>query len=97
LAERSFWALNSLIVEPCYVAAREGLRQLVDQLIPERTTRTRRSRLRAAVAAGILICVFALLALLLAWPRSRWVGNISDLAAPLHLAPVALANGIVLV
>jgi 3',5'-cyclic AMP phosphodiesterase CpdA len=99
LAERSFWALNSLIVEPCYVAAREGLRQLVDQLIPERTTRTRRSRLRAAtaLAAGMLVCALALLALMLAWPSSRWVGNISDLAALLHLAPVALANGVVLV
>ena len=57
LAERSFWTLNSLIVEPCYVAAREGLRQLVDQLLPERTTRTRRERGGGAqpAAAGVLI------------------------------------------
>jgi predicted MPP superfamily phosphohydrolase len=99
LAERSFWALNSLIVEPCYAVAREGLQHLVDELLPERATKSRRSRLRAAtaVAAGILICALALLALMLAWPRARWVGNISDLATPLRLAPVALANGIVLV
>ena len=98
LAERSFWTLNSLIVEPCYVAAREGLRQLVDQLLPERTTKTRRSRLRAAtaLAAGVLICALALLALIMAWPRSRWLGDVSDLAAPLHLAPVAFANSVVL-
>jgi predicted MPP superfamily phosphohydrolase len=99
LVERSFWSLNSLIVEPCYVGAREGLRQLVDQLLPERTTRTRRSRLRAAtaLAAGILICALALAALTLAWPVSRWVGTLSDLAAPLRLSPVALANAVVLV
>jgi hypothetical protein len=99
LVERSFWALNSLIVEPCYAVAREGLRQVVDQVLPDRTTRKRRSRLRAATAAaaGILICALAILVLMLAWPSSRWIGNISDLTAPLHLAPVALANGVVLV
>ncbi len=99
LAERSFWSLNSLVVEPCYAAAREGLQHLVDGLLPERSTRTRRSRLRAATAAaaGIVICALALLALMLAWPSSRWVGDISDLASPQQLAHVALANGIVLV
>jgi predicted MPP superfamily phosphohydrolase len=99
LVERSFWTLNSLVVEPSYAIAREGLQQLVEQLLPERATKTRRGRVRAAaaLAAGILICALALTALMLAWPSSRWVGNISDLAAPLHLAPVALANGIVVV
>ena len=99
LVERSFWSLNSLIVEPFYVGAREGLRQLVDQLLPERTTRTRRRRLRAAtaLAAGMLIGVLALAALTFAWPASRWVSTLSDLAAPLRLSPVALANAVVLV
>jgi predicted MPP superfamily phosphohydrolase len=99
LFERSFWTLNSLIVEPCYAGTREGLQHLVEQLLPQRTTKTRRSRLRAltAAAAGILICALAVLALMLAWPRSRWVGTLADLAFPLHLAPVALANGIVLI
>jgi len=99
LVERSFWALNSLVVEPCYATAREGLRQAVEQLLPERTAMRRRSRLRAATAAaaGIVVCTIAVLILMLAWPSSRWVGNISDLTAPLHLVPVAFANGIVLV
>jgi 3',5'-cyclic AMP phosphodiesterase CpdA len=99
LVERSFWSLNSLVVEPCYAIAREGLQHLVEQVLPERSTKTRRSRLRAATAgaAGILICALALMALVLAWPSSRWVGNISDLASPLRLAPVALANGVVVV
>jgi hypothetical protein len=100
LVERSFWTLNSLVVEPCYAAAREGLQQVVEQLfLADRTTRRRRGRLRAAtaIAAGIIISALAGLVLMLAWPSSRWVGNISDLTAPLHLAPVAFANGVVLV
>jgi 3',5'-cyclic AMP phosphodiesterase CpdA len=99
LAERNFWSLNSLVVEPCYAAAREGLAHLVDQLLPARSPKTRRSRWRAATAAaaGVIICALALLALWLAWPHSRWVGNISDFASPHLLARVALANGIVLI
>ena len=98
LVERSFWTLNSLVIEPSYAATREGLQQLVEQLLPERTAKTRRSRIRAATAAaaGILICALALLTLMLAWPGSRWIGAISDLASPLHLAPIALSNGVVL-
>ena len=99
LVERSFWSLNSLIVEPCYALAREGLQQLIERPLPERLSKIRRGRWRAAAsgAAGILICALALLVLILVWPSSRWVGNVSDLIAPLHLAPVALANGVVLV
>jgi predicted MPP superfamily phosphohydrolase len=98
LVERSFWSLNSLIVEPCYAVVREVLQQVVERPLPERSSRIRRSRWRAAAAgaAGILICALAVVVLMLAWPSSRWVGNVSDLIAPLHLAPVALANGIVL-
>ena len=29
LAERSFWSLNSLAVQPCYTACREALRHLI--------------------------------------------------------------------
>ena len=99
LVERSFGSLNSLIVEPCYALAREGLQQLIERPLPERLSKIRRGRWRAAAsgAAGILICALALLVLILVWPSSRWVGNVSDLIAPLHLAPVALANGVVLV
>jgi hypothetical protein len=99
LAERNFWSLNSLIVEPCYGVAREGLAHLVEQLLPVRSPKARRSRWRAATAAaaGVVICALALLALWLVWPSSRWVGDISDLASPRLLARVALANGIVLV
>jgi len=44
LAERSFWSLNSLVVEPCYAACREGLQHLLEQLIPARSTKAQRSK-----------------------------------------------------
>ncbi|HZM07726.1 MAG TPA: metallophosphoesterase, partial [Methylocella sp.] len=34
---------------------------------------------------------------LLAWPASRWVGTLADLASPHLLIPVALANAVVIV
>jgi hypothetical protein len=94
LLERSFWTLNSLVVEPFYAIAREGLQYLIEQLLPERSSSIRRGRWRAASAgaAGIVICALALAVLVFAWPRSRWVGNISDLISPLQLVPAALAN-----
>jgi hypothetical protein len=99
LVERSFWTLNSLVLEPCYAVVREGLQQTVEQLLPDRTSIRRRSRLRAATAAaaGVIICAVAILVLKLAWPSSRWIGNVSDLIAPLHLVPEALVNGIILI
>ncbi len=99
LVERSFWALNSLIVEPSYATAREGLRQFAEQLLPDRSAKAFRAKLRAATAAaaGIAICALAMVVLMLVWPSSRWVGSISDLTAPLRLARLALANGVVLI
>src|SRR5436305_156767 len=70
LIERSFWTLNSLFLEPLYAIAREGLQFLIEELLPERVSRARRGRLRAATAgaAGIGICAFALLVLAAVWP-----------------------------
>src|SRR5436190_1877691 len=50
VVERSFWALNSLLVEPCYALSREGLQQLVEQLLPVKVGKTRRGRVRALTA-----------------------------------------------
>ncbi len=99
MAESSFWSLNSLAVEPGYAACREALRHLAERLLRSRTTDAQLATLRAATAAaaGVMICAVALLTLMLAWPHSRWVGDISNIASLHLLAPVALANSIVLV
>jgi 3',5'-cyclic AMP phosphodiesterase CpdA len=99
LVERSFWALNSLAVEPGYAACREALQHVAEQLLPRRGGKARRARLHVAatVASGITICGLSLLVAMLAWPSTRWVGEVSDLIALHRLAPIALANGVVLV
>jgi hypothetical protein len=96
-AESSFWSLNSLLVEPGYAACREGLRHLVERLLPSQSTRAQLATLRAATAAaaGSVVCGLAVLTLKLAWPRSRCIGDISDLASPHRLAMAALANSVV--
>lgn len=99
MAESSFWSLNSLAVEPIYVACREGLRHLVEKLLQSRLDQSQLAMLRAntAGAAGIIIFAVALGVLTVCWPSSRWLGNVSDLASPRDLISVALANSIVLV
>jgi hypothetical protein len=99
VAESSFWSLNSLAVEPIYVACREGLRHLVEKLLQSRLNESQLAALRAgtAGAAGIVIFAVALAVLTICWPSSRWLGNFTDLASPRDLASVALANSIVLV
>jgi|SRR6516165_1964178 hypothetical protein len=98
LVEKSFWSLHSLAVEPGYAACREGLQHLIEQFVPAPYAKAHRAMVRAgtALAAGLLICALALLALMLAWPGSLWAGDISDFASPQVLASVALANSVVL-
>ncbi|SHL02364.1 Calcineurin-like phosphoesterase [Bradyrhizobium lablabi] len=99
MAESSFWSLNSLAVEPIYVACREGLRHLVEKLLQSRLSESQLATLRAgtAGAAGIIIFAVASAVVTLCWPSSRWLGNLTDLASPHDLVSVALANSIVLV
>ena len=99
IAKDSFWSLNSLAVEPIYVICREGLRFFAEKVLPARATQVQYATLRAAaaVAASVAICGLALLALLLAWPSSRWTGTLADLSSLHRLAPVAVANSLVLV
>jgi len=99
MAESSFWSLNSLAVEPIYVACREGLRHLVEKLLQSRLNESQLATLRAgtAGAAGIVIFAVASAVLMVCWPGSRWLGSFTDLASPHDLVSVALANSIVLV
>jgi hypothetical protein len=99
MAESNFWSLNSLVVEPIYVACREALRHLVEKLLQSRLSRSQLATLRAgtAGAAGVIIFAAALAVLAVCWPSSRWLGNLVDLASPRDLVWVALANSVVIV
>ena len=98
-AERSFWSLQSLAIQPGYAVCREGLRHLAERMLPAQASDADRARLRAIVsaAAGVLLCVLALWIAALAWTYSQWIGNIADLVSPAQLALTALANSIVLI
>jgi Calcineurin-like phosphoesterase len=99
MAESNFWSLNSLVVEPIYVACREALRHIVEKILQSRLNNSQLATLRAgtAGAAGVVIFVAALAVLVACWPSSRWLGNLVDLASPRELVWVALANSVVLV
>ena len=99
MAENSFWSLNSLAVEPVYVACREGLRHLAEKLLQSRLGKSQLAMLRAVIAgaAGIIIFGIASIIIWIFWSSSRWLGNFVDLASPHDLASVAITNSIVVV
>lgn len=99
VAEQGFWSLNALAVQPGYALCRESLRHLIDYSMGPAASIERRSYLRAATAAGagIIVCGAALGIATLAWPASRWLGEVADLASPQNLVVPALANAVVLV
>jgi len=99
LVENSFWSLNALAVQPGYVLCRETVRHLIEMLLPAGMTDERRSQVRAlsAALAGLLIAALALCLVAWAWPSTRWVGTMGDLASPFRLAVSALSNSVVLV
>jgi hypothetical protein len=98
MAKSSFWALNSLAVEPIYLILREVFRYVFERWLPARATdeQYRNRRAAASLLAGLVICGLALIALLIAWPHSRWIATTADLSLIHHLALVALANSTVL-
>lgn len=98
VAERGFWTLNSLAVQPGYTLCREGLRHLTERLLVPLVGAERGAAIRAATAAGagIILCLGALGVVALVWPASRWIGELADLAAPHRLVVPALANAVVL-
>lgn len=97
-AERSFWSLNSLAVQPGYALCREGLRHLAERFLSLEASEDRRAKLRAATSfgAGISACAAAAGLIALVWPSTRWSGEFADLAQPLRLVVPALANTVVL-
>ncbi|SDO09664.1 Calcineurin-like phosphoesterase [Filomicrobium insigne] len=97
IAERGFWSLNSLVVQPSYALCREGLRHLVEHMLMRDADAESRARLRATTAAGagIVLCGLGIWIVMLAWPSSRWVGDVADLTSPHRLLVPALANTVV--
>ncbi|MBL8568749.1 MAG: metallophosphoesterase [Phreatobacter sp.] len=96
LAERSFWSLNALAVQPLYALWREGLRHLADRWVGAGHARRRALlRQRAALGAGLIVCIVSLGLAALVWPATRWMGEAADLATPLRLIVPALANAFV--
>ncbi len=94
LAERSFWALNAVAVQPLYALSREVLRHLAERLLARRDDRLRLLRVRAATAlvAAVLLALAAIAVALALWPETRWIGHVADLASPLRLVWPTLAN-----
>lgn len=99
MAERNFWSLNAVVVQPAYAAFREALNQFTERLFASNSSNAVRARLRAMMAAvaGVLVCALALLACFLAWPSAHLFADISELSSWGRVAIVALANSIVLV
>ncbi|WP_245259035.1 metallophosphoesterase family protein [Salinarimonas rosea] len=97
--ERSFWSLVSVVVQPAYVLVRESLRHLVERHAPRRLDPAARRKATAAatLAAGLLLSALASLAVVEAWPATRWAGNVADLRTPQRLIAPTLANSVVIV
>jgi hypothetical protein len=91
--------LNSLTIEPVYTASREVIRHLADKLLGPKIAQSSRATVTTVTAlmAGALMFGAGIVVVILAWPSSRWLGTVSDLAAPYSLAFVALVNSVVLV
>jgi predicted MPP superfamily phosphohydrolase len=99
IVEDNFWSLNALIVQPGYMLGCELLRHLTERIFAEDLTVIGPAGLRAtsSAAAGIIMSGCATLLVIILWPSSRWLGAVSDLAAPHHLILPAMANAIILV
>jgi Calcineurin-like phosphoesterase len=99
VAEKGFWSLNSLAVEPGYMACREVLRHLSESMLPSQATHVQLAKLRSitAAAAGLVVCSLAVLVLALVWSSTRWAGDFSELTSLHWLASVAFANTLALI
>jgi hypothetical protein len=94
MVEESFWSLNSLAVQPAYVLVRELLRHLAERLLPAKASVKRREILRVGMAAvaGLVISIPVVVAVVLVWPKTQWLGTFADLASVRRLVTIAAAN-----
>ena len=99
LFENSFWSLQALGIQPAYAICREALRHLLEGFLPSGIATAKRNTIRAAGAAmsGVLVGAAAFGLAAVAWPASRWVGSLADIASPHLLVPIAFANAVVII
>lgn len=99
LAERSFWSLNSLAVQPVYAVCRELLNQISDRLLPDNVADLRRARWRSATAAlaGLIVCLISIAIFLLVLPYTRLDVSLAALYDPIALIKGALANSVAII
>ena len=95
VAEKNFWSLNALAVQPGYAFWREAIRHLIERSLKRRTGADL-SRLRAGscAAAGLLLFAIASVVGFAAWPFTHWVGSVADLMAPHAIVIWTVANTI---
>jgi hypothetical protein len=99
MAERNFWSLNALAVQPAYAFCREAIRHLAERMFGRRYNAVERARLRAVSSgiAGVILCGCALLIAASVWPATRWVGAVSDLVLVHQLIIPTVANAVAVV
>ena len=97
MAEKNFWALNALAVQPGYAFWREALRHLVERSFEGRIgARLARMRARSCAAAGVLLFTAAsAVARSVAGDALGWLGRRS--MEPHLLAVRTVANAIVVI
>jgi 3',5'-cyclic AMP phosphodiesterase CpdA len=97
MAERNFWALNALAVQPGYLLWRETMRHLIERALKNRTgAELARIRSASCLAAGLVLMAVAGLVAYLVWPATQWVGSVGDLMAPKTLVLRTLANAVLI-
>ncbi len=99
VAERSFWSLNALIVQPIYAAFREALRHLAERWLPSEASAAQRAGLRAWAAGISGIIVSGLAALTIAWvaPSTHLFRGVPDAGSVKQLTIVVLSNSVALI
>ncbi len=99
IAERNFWSLNALAIQPSYAFGREGLRYLTQCMLSTDVSDRTRASLSAisSAAAAIVLCIVAVGIAVVVWPASRWVGTPADLLDVRGLILPTLSNAIVVV
>ena len=98
IAERNFWSLNALAIQPGYAFCREGLCYLTECILSTDASDRMRASLRAisSAATAIVLCIVAVGIAVAVWPASRWVGTGADLLDVRSLILPTLANAVVI-